>query len=56
MTLFLQLFVIVGLCYVAVFARSQFLRTRKRRQLRREWRALDERASRPHSQTPVSPA
>ena len=56
MTLFLQIFVIVAVCYVGVFARAQFLRTRRRRQLRREWRALDERASRPHSQTPIRPA
>ena len=54
-TLFLQLFVIVGLCYVGVFARAQLLRTWRRRQLRREWRALDERATRPGSQTPIQP-
>jgi hypothetical protein len=55
-TLFLQIFVIVAVGYVGVFARAQYLRTRRRLQLRREWRALDERTTRPGSQTPISPA
>jgi len=55
-TLFLQIFVIAGACYVGVFARTQLLRSSRRRRLRREWRALDDATSRSGSRTPVQPA
>jgi hypothetical protein len=55
-TVFLQLFVIVGACYVGVFARGQFLRARRRWRRRREWRALDGRLQRGGSPTPPRPA
>jgi hypothetical protein len=51
-SLFLQIFVIAGACYVGVFAREQLLRSRRRRQRRREWRALDNAVPRSDSQTP----
>jgi hypothetical protein len=55
-TVFLQLFAIAAACYVGIFARAQILRTMRRRQRRRAWRALDGVSPRGNSKTPVQPA
>ncbi len=55
-TVFLQIFAIAAACYVGIFARAQIVRTLRRRQRRREWRALDGVAPRGNSKTPVQPA
>jgi hypothetical protein len=54
-TLFLQIFVLVGSCYVGIFAHGQIRRTLRRRRRRRAWRALDTTVPRRGSRTPVQP-
>jgi hypothetical protein len=55
-TVFLQIFALAAACYVGMFARTQLLRSLRRRQRRRQWRALDSAATRGGSSTPAQPA
>jgi len=55
-TVFLELFVLAAVCYVALVTRTHVRRYLRRRELRRSWRRPPSRTPRPPSRTPRPPS